>query len=162
MGEYINLYTDGGCRGNGKEINVGAYGCFMEYVVDEEVFAKKEIGGKERNTTNNIMELMGAIEGLKAINRNIRINMYLDSNYVKNGIESWISKWKRNNWRTTNRNPVKNKELWVELDKLVSQFDDIHFNWVKGHADNYGNTIADRICNDLMDELERENKVGNN
>ena len=148
--ELIHLFTDGGCRGNQQEDNIGAWGAYMKYKHFEH-----SIKGGTKNTTNNIMELTGCIEGLKAItNKDIPVVVYLDSAYVLNGITSWMSKWKSNGWRTANKKPVVNKELWIQLDCLVSQFKDIRFVKVKGHSDNEGNIKADLLCNEFMDEME--------
>lgn len=152
--EVIQLYTDGGCRGNHLESNIGAWGCYMTYSK-----YVKEICGGERNTTNNIMELKGCIEGLKAIiNKDIPIVVYLDSAYVLNGITNWIYGWKSKGWITSKKEPVLNKELWIELDNLKSQFRDIRFEKVKGHSDNFGNNQADRLCNEYMDKMEEEHE----
>lgn len=145
----IKIYTDGGCRGNQSENNIGAWAAYMEYGEH-----KKEISGGAINTTNNIMELTGCIEGLKAVkNKNIPVEVYLDSAYVLNGITSWIENWKQKGWKTANKKPVLNKELWVELDNLKSQFSNIKFIKVKGHSDNPGNNRADYLCNVEMDKL---------
>lgn len=150
MEEYIHLFTDGGCRGNQQDNNIGAWGAYMKYKQFENY-----ISGGTSNTTNNIMELTGCIEGLKAItDKTIPIIVYLDSAYVLNGITSWIAKWKANGWRTANKKPVLNKELWIQLDNLVSEFKNIQFAKVKGHADNEGNIKADLLCNEYMDKLE--------
>ena len=117
--------------------------------------ASKEIKGREINTTNNIMELKGCIEGLKAIkNKTLPVEVYLDSAYVLNGITNWIDGWKKKGWRTANKKPVLNKELWIELDSERNKFNNIEFIKVKGHAGNEGNEIADRLCNEAMDEIE--------
>lgn len=145
----IKIYTDGGCRGNQNETNIGAWAAYMEYGE-----LKKEISGGAINTTNNIMELTGCIEGLKAVkNKNLPVEVYLDSAYVLNGITSWIDNWKKKGWKTANKKPVLNKELWVELDDLRSQFSNIKFIKVKGHSDNPGNNRADYLCNMEMDKL---------
>lgn len=149
----IHLYTDGACRGNQNENNIGAWGAYMEY--KEYV---NEISGGCKNTTNNMMELKGCIEGLKAIhNKNLPLIVYLDSAYVLNGITKWMDNWKLNGWRTAKKAPVANQELWIELDEVKSQFANIEFQKVKGHSDNYGNKQADRLCNEYMDKLEKEN-----
>ena len=145
----IKIYTDGGCRGNQNNKNIGAWGVYMEYGD-----LKKELSGGAVDTTNNIMELTGCIEGLKAVkNKSLPVEVYLDSAYVLNGITSWIENWKKKGWRTANKKPVLNKELWVELDALKSQFTNIKFIKVKGHADNPGNNRADALCNETMDKL---------
>ena len=145
----IKIYTDGGCRGNHLSENIGAWGVYME--CDG---LTKELSGHSINTTNNKMELMGAIEGLKAVKSNkYKIELYLDSAYVLNGLTSWISNWKRNGWRTSSKKPVQNVELWKELDELRSKFDNIEYIKVKGHSGDYGNEIADKLLNKAMDKV---------
>ena len=150
--DRIEMYCDGGCRGNQSDKNIGAWGVYIEY---RDVIKKYSDG--ERNTTNNIMELKACIEGMKNIKiKTIPVTVYLDSAYVLNGITSWITGWKKNGWRSSNKKPVKNRELWMELDKLKSEFTDIKFVKVKGHSDNQGNIEADLLCNLKMDEMEVE------
>lgn len=150
--DRIEMYCDGACRGNQSDKNIGAWGVYIEY---RDVIKKYSDG--ERNTTNNIMELKACIEGMKNIKiKTIPITVYLDSAYVLNGITSWIAGWKKNGWRSSNKKPVKNRELWMELDKLKSEFTDIKFIKVKGHSDNQGNIEADLLCNLKMDEMEVE------
>ena len=150
MNKVIKLYTDGGCRGNQSDNNIGGWGAYMVYGD-----VSKEIKGGEINTTNNIMELKGCIEGLKAIkNKTLPVEVYLDSAYVLNGITNWIEGWKKKGWRTANKKPVLNKELWIELDSERNKFNNIEFIKVKGHAGNEGNEMADRLCNEAMDEIE--------
>lgn len=150
MEKVIEIYTDGACRGNQNENNIGAWGVYLK--CDDKV---KELSGNTKNTTNNIMELTACIEGLKAIkNKKIKTKVYLDSAYVLNGITSWIKNWKNKGWRTSNKKQVLNKEFWIELDNLKSKFTDIEFIKVKGHSDNFGNIQADRLCNESMDKLE--------
>ncbi|GAA0102428.1 ribonuclease HI [Paraclostridium bifermentans] len=150
--DRIEMYCDGGCRGNQSDKNIGAWGVYIEY---KDVIKKYSDG--ERNTTNNIMELKACIEGMKNIKiKTVPVTVYLDSAYVLNGITSWIAGWKKNGWRSSNKKPVKNRELWVELDKLKSEFTDIKFVKVKGHSDNQGNIEADLLCNLKMDEMEVE------
>lgn len=149
--EYVHIYTDGGCRGNQEKNNIGAWGVYMTF--KEHV---KELKGSARNTTNNEMELIGCIAGLQAVkNKKAPTKVYLDSAYVLNGITSWINNWKKNNWKTSTKKPVVNKELWVELDRLKNEFKDIEFIKVKGHAGNFGNEQADRLCNEVMDRMEK-------
>lgn len=149
LGNEIIIYCDGGCRGNGKENNIGSWGYYLK--CGDLV---KEKSQAYRNTTNNKMELMGAIESLKAIKKkNMPTKVNCDSQYVVDGINSWIKNWKKNNWKTAN-GPVKNQELWKELDSLVSQFDNIKFIKVKGHSDCEGNNRVDYLCNIAMDNLE--------
>lgn len=115
----------------------------------------KEFYGAERETTNNIQELKGAINALKQLKKTtIPVEIHVDSAYVLNGITSWISGWKAKNWVTKNKQPVKNVELWKELDELNQEFDSITWKKVKGHSDNAGNNRADELVNLAMDELE--------
>ena len=145
----IKLYADGGCRGNSNKENKGGWGVYLEYGE-----ATKELKGGEINTTNNKMELTALIEGLKAIkNKDLPIEVYLDSAYVLNGITSWISNWKTKGWKTASGKAVLNQELWMELDLEKSKFKNIKFIKVKGHSGNYGNEIGDRLCNEFMDTL---------
>lgn len=144
----LHIYCDGGCRGNQQDSNVGAWGVYMQYKGKV-----MELGGCKTDTTNNQMELRAPIEALKALKKkDVPIVMYFDSAYVLNGLTSWIDAWKRNSWRTSSKKPVKNKELWEELDNLVCQFKNLEFVKVKGHSDNFGNIQADRICNIYMDK----------
>ena len=123
MNKVIKLYTDGGCRGNQSDNNIGGWGAYMVYGD-----VSKEIKGGEINTTNNIMELKGCIEGLKAIkNKTLPVEVYLDSAYVLNGITNWIEGWKKKGWKTANKKPVLNKELWIELDSERNKFNNTEF-----------------------------------
>lgn len=154
MTEKIILYSDGGCRGNGKEENIGAYAYLLEYWVDGELKHKKEFSEGETNTTNNIQEIKGCLEGMKAIkNKNIKVEVYLDSAYTLNGITSWIEGWKKNNWINSSKKPVKNKELWIELDNEKNKFRDISFIKVRGHANDEKNNRVDKILNTTMDNM---------
>ena len=143
MNDYINIYTDGACRGNPGP---GGWGALLIYQESE-----KELYGFSPETTNNIMELSAVIESLKSIKRKCPIIITTDSNYVKNGITDWIHSWKTNNWKTANKKPVKNKELWIELDSLCKLYD-IKWEWVKGHSGHPGNERADSLANKAIDE----------
>lgn len=146
----FHIYTDGGCRGNQEDNNIGAYGAYMRFNEYEH-----SIAGGERNTTNNIMELKGCIEGLKQVKyKQLPVKVYVDSAYVLNGITKWLAGWKVKGWKTASKKPVANKELWIELDGLVQTFDNIEFIKVKGHSDNEGNNKADALCNEYMDKME--------
>lgn len=146
----LEIYTDGGCRGNGKDMNVGGWGVYLKYG-DKTTTIK----GGCKNTTNNIMELTACIEALKRLkSKNKETIVYTDSAYVLNGITSWIHSWMAKGWRTSQKKPVENKELWIELYNLKKQFSNIQFVKVKGHSDNFGNNMADKLVNDIMDELE--------
>ena len=134
----VSIYTDGACRGNPGD---GGWGVLMEY----ESVTKEYFGG-EKNTTNNQMELRAAIEALKALNEPCIVNLTTDSKYVMQGITSWINNWKKNNWKNSAKKDVKNKDLWIELDKYASK-QNVKWNWVKGHSGNPGNDMADELAN---------------
>ena len=145
----ITIHCDGGCRNNQSKINTGGWGAIIIYK-DK----KKEIKGGTRNTTNNIMELTSCIESLRALKRkDISIEVIMDSQYVIDGINSWYKNWIKNGWKTSTKKPVENKELWVELIELKSQFKDITFTKCKGHSNNVGNNRADELANEAMDEI---------
>jgi len=146
----LQIYCDGGCRGNQADVNVGGWGAYL--VWGERT---KELWGGERNTTNNKMELTGCIEGLRAVkNTTVPVDVYLDSTYVLKGITEWVFGWMRKGWVNSKKEPVANKELWLELLAEKDRFSDITFLKVKGHADNEGNIMADALANRAMDELE--------
>ncbi|MAV24167.1 MAG: ribonuclease HI [Gammaproteobacteria bacterium TMED278] len=141
----VNIYTDGACRGNPGP---GGWGVLIQYQDNE-----KEYFGGNKNTTNNQMELQAAIEGLKLLKEVCIVNLTTDSKYVMQGITSWIKKWKINKWKNSNKKDVKNKELWIELDKLCMKHD-VRWNWVKGHTGHEQNEIADILANKGIDSLE--------
>ena len=143
MNEVV-IYTDGACRGNPGP---GGWGALLIFGKHE-----KEIFGGEEDTTNNRMELRAAIEALKALSRRCSIEIYTDSTYVKNGIQAWLKNWKKNNWKTAGKKPVKNRDLWEELDRLTLG-QDIQWRWVKGHAGDPGNERADQLANRGIDEI---------
>ena len=120
---------------------------------------RKELKGWEADTTNNRMELTAAIEALSAITRPKPVDLYTDSVYVRDGISKWLGNWKRNNWRTANRKPVKNVDLWQALDALNEQHS-VEWHWVKGHAGHPGNERADELANEAMDELMAHARSG--
>ena len=133
----VKIYTDGACSGNPGLGGWGALLIFKE--------KKKEISGYLEDTTNNQMELMAAIEALKILKKSCKVNLYTDSTYVQKGTTEWIHSWKKNNWRKRDDSPVKNVELWQKLQQETEKHD-IIWNWVKGHSDNEGNNIADRLA----------------
>ena len=136
----VQIYTDGACKGNPGP---GGWGAWLKWGATE-----KELFGGELNTTNNRMELQAVIEGLGALKRPCKVTLYLDSQYVRMGITEWIRGWKVKGWRTSTGQPVKNVELWQQLDKLVSQGGhQIEWRWVKGHAGDPGNERADALAN---------------
>ena len=134
----ITIYTDGACKGNPGP---GGWGAWLRSGVHE-----KELWGGEATTTNNRMELTAVIEALAALKAPSQVVLYLDSEYVRNGITSWIHNWKRRGWRTADNKPVKNVDLWQRLDTLV-QTHRIDWRWVKGHSGDPGNERADALAN---------------
>ncbi|MDQ6620117.1 MAG: ribonuclease HI [Pseudomonadota bacterium] len=134
----VTVYTDGACKGNPGR---GGWGAILTWGDQE-----REIFGGEAHTTNNRMELTAVIRALESLKRACAVDLYTDSQYVKQGIEQWIHGWKRNGWKTSDRKPVKNADLWRELDALARQHD-VHWHWVRGHADDAGNIRADELAN---------------
>mgnify|MGYP001441733731 FL=1 len=140
----VNIYTDGACRGNP---GVGGWGVLIEY---KDV--SKEYFGGENNTTNNKMELKAAIEAFKLLKEPCIVNITTDSKYVMQGITLWIDNWKKNKWKNASKKDVKNKNLWIELDKHVAKHN-VKWNWVKGHAGHEKNEIADALANKGIDNI---------
>ena len=140
----LEIFTDGACRGNPGP---GGWGALLRFGSKE-----KEINGYAPSTTNNIMELTAVIEALKQIKKPYEIDITTDSIYVKNGITVWIHNWKNNGWKTAAKKSVKNKELWVELDKLI-QIHQINWIWVKGHSGHPENEKADELANIAIDNF---------
>ena len=134
----VVIHTDGACKGNPGP---GGWGALLE--CDGRT---RELYGGERLTTNNRMELTAVIRALETLTRDADIDLFTDSQYVKNGIESWIHNWKRNGWMTSDRKPVKNAELWRELDALAARHR-IRWHWVRGHSAHPGNERADQLAN---------------
>jgi len=139
MSDKLKIYTDGACSGNP---GIGGWGAVL---INPDTGEEKHLSGAENLTTNNKMELTATIESLKSIIKPSEIELYTDSQYVKNGINIWIINWKNNGWKTANKKPVANKELWIELDKIV-QFHNVQWFWVKGHSGNHHNEIADKLA----------------
>jgi len=140
----ITIYTDGACSGNP---GIGGWGAVILENNKEDIF----LNGGNDNTTNNQMELTAAIEALRYFEDRQTITLITDSKYVKDGIQSWIQNWKKNGWKTAVKKPVKNKELWVELDQLISRHT-ISWEWVKGHAGNTHNEKADYLARRYIEE----------
>ncbi len=138
MSQAVVIYTDGACKGNPGP---GGWGVVLRYGDTE-----KHLFGGEEETTNNRMELCAAIEGLAVLKRPCEVHLYTDSNYVRSGITQWMANWKRNGWRTAGRKPVKNEDLWRRLDELAGRHK-IEWHWVKGHAGDPGNELADELAN---------------
>lgn len=144
MPDKVVLYTDGACKGNPGP---GGWGVVLSYGK-----ARKLLHGGEAATTNNRMELMAAICGLKALSRSCEVELYTDSQYVRKGITEWMTGWKKNGWKTAARKPVKNEDLWRQLDEEVGRHR-VSWHWVKGHAGNPGNELADELANKGVEEL---------
>lgn len=156
MTERIQVYCDGGCRGNQNKENIGAWAYMMRY--KDRTLQHGEV---DLNTTNNIQELKAVIEALKAIKTDhIPIDIHVDSAYVHNGITGWIDGWKKKGWRSSTNKPVKNVELWKELDYLVNKQQDLRWQKVRGHSDNEGNNLVDAMVNDIMDQFVANAKQG--
>lgn len=134
----VQMWTDGACKGNP---GVGGWGVLMRYGDHQ-----KELFGGEPLTTNNRMELTAVIEGLRALTRPCRVELHVDSAYVMNGIQKWLPGWKRNGWKTSDKKPVKNAELWRELDEEIARHT-VRWIWVKGHSGDPGNERADQLAN---------------
>ncbi len=146
MSDVVKIYTDGACKGNP---GAGGWGALLEINGTE-----KELFGGEAHTTNNRMELLAVIRALEALKRRCPVKLHTDSKYVQQGITEWIHGWKKNGWRTSAKKPVKNDDLWKELDELAQQHD-IEWLWVKGHAGHNGNERADELANRGVDSLVR-------
>ena len=140
----IQIFTDGACRGNPGP---GGWGVILRSGSHE-----KELFGGEQSTTNNRMELRAAIEGLAALKRPSRVTVTTDSQYVRQGLTQWIEGWKRNQWRTSAKKPVKNQDLWQLLDELTCRHE-VTWEWVKGHSGHPDNELADVLANRGIDEL---------
>lgn len=137
----VEIYTDGACKGNPGP---GGWGVLLR-CQDKE----RTLMGAELQTTNNRMELMAAIEGLKALTRSCVVDLYTDSQYVRQGMLSWLSGWKKNGWRNAKKEPVKNKELWQQLDELTSKHT-VRWHWVKGHSGHPDNDRVDQLANEAI------------
>jgi len=144
MDERVEIYSDGACRGNPGP---GGWGVLLRFNGRE-----KEISGSESETTNNRMELMAAIMGLEALKRPCRVRITTDSRYVKNGIVEWLDNWKRNDWKTSNKKPVKNRDLWQRLDEASMQHQ-VEWLWVKGHSGHSESERVDELANQAIDEM---------
>ena len=139
----VTIYTDGACKGNPGP---GGWGAILKYGKNI-----KEIKGFSLNTTNNIMELTAVIEALRSLTRSCEIIITTDSNYVKDGISEWIHQWKKKGWKTAGKKPVKNKDIWQELEKEVQRHQ-ISWKWVKGHSGHPENERADDLANKAIEE----------
>ena len=140
----VQIFTDGACSGNP---GIGGWGVVIIIDKKEPIF----LNGGERHTTNNRMELMAAIQSILFFDKKNELEIFTDSKYLKDGIESWIHKWKQNGWKTSNKKTVKNKDLWIELERVISNHS-INWNWVKGHANNEFNEKADYLARKYIQE----------
>lgn len=143
MSSDVVIHTDGACRGNPGP---GGWGVVLRYGDNE-----KFLWGGEAETTNNRMELMAAIVALETLTRECTVDLYTDSQYVRQGITEWMVDWKRRGWKTAARKPVKNQDLWMRLDTAAARHQ-IRWHWVKGHAGDPGNERADELANRGIDE----------
>lgn len=142
--KHVELYTDGACKGNPGP---GGWGALLRFGDVE-----RELCGGEPETTNNRMELMAAIEGLRALKQGCQVTLTTDSVYVRDGVTRWMANWKRNGWKTASKKPVKNQDLWQALDAQCQRHT-IDWQWVKGHSGHPGNERADELANRGIDQL---------
>ena len=145
----VTIHTDGACSGNPGP---GGWGAILEFGDN-----KKEMKGGEAHTTNNRMELMGAISALEALKKPCPVDLYTDSQYLRNGIMKWIHGWKKNGWRTADKKPVKNVDLWQRLETALGQHE-IKWHWVKGHAGHDLNERADELAREAIAEMRTAGK----
>jgi ribonuclease HI len=138
----VEIFTDGACRGNP---GAGGWAAVLRTGDHEKI-----VSGYEAHTTNNRMELMAAIEALAALKRPCRVRLTTDSQYLRQGILQWLPRWKANGWRTAQKQPVKNQDLWQRLDELAASHD-VEWHWVRGHAGHPENELADRAANEAID-----------
>ena len=141
----ISIYTDGACSGNP---GIGGWGVVILIDNKNPIY----LNGGQIETTNNRMELVAAIKAVTYFNEKKELTIFTDSKYLKDGIESWIHKWKNNGWKTANKKPVKNKDLWIELDNEIDKHN-VTWNWVKGHANNEFNEKADFLARKYIEEV---------
>lgn len=145
--KQITIYTDGACKGNPGP---GGWGAVLSYN-----HHTKKLYGSQTKTTNNQMELMAVIEALKVLKSSCDITLYTDSKYVLTGATDWLPRWKKNNWKTSTKKPIKNRELWEILDTLLIQHT-IRWKWVKGHTGNTGNELADQLACKGAEEAQKQ------
>ncbi len=144
MSEQVDIYTDGACRGNPGP---GGWGAMLRYGGKETL-----ISGAEEQTTNNRMELQAAVSALKKLKRPCNVSITTDSRYLMDGIQQWLPNWKQNGWKTAAKKPVKNEDLWRQLDALVEEHT-VEWKWVKGHSGHVENETVDQLANDAIDNL---------
>jgi len=144
MSIKVVMYTDGACRGNPGP---GGWGVVLRFQGN-----RKTLQGYAAETTNNRMELTAVIEGLKALKRSCEVELFTDSKYVMQGLTEWLARWKSNGWKTAAKKPVKNIDLWQQLEAEVAEHE-IDWNWVKGHSGIADNELADQLANAAIDEM---------
>ncbi|MFK8026489.1 MAG: ribonuclease HI [Gammaproteobacteria bacterium] len=144
MSNHVEIFTDGACRGNPGP---GGWGALLRFKDSE-----KMLKGAVNQTTNNRMELQAAISALESLSRPCKIRLTTDSRYVMDGIQQWLPNWKKRGWKTANKKPVKNEDLWRQLDQLASTHE-IDWQWVKGHSGHRENELVDQLANDAIDEM---------
>jgi ribonuclease HI len=144
MTDAVVIYTDGACKGNP---GIGGWGVWLQYKGKE-----KQLCGGELLTTNNRMELMAVIQALETLKRSCVVELYTDSNYVKQGFTEWLPNWKKRGWKTASKTPVKNEDLWRRLDQATLRHQ-IQWRWIKGHSGDVGNDKADQLANQGIDAL---------
>lgn len=144
--KQVVIHTDGACRGNPGP---GGWGALLEYNG-----SRRTMKGGEPSTTNNRMELMAAIRALEALKERCDVVLVTDSSYVQKGITEWLGSWKRRGWKTADRKPVKNAELWQRLEQAAA-LHQVEWRWVRGHSGHDGNEAADRLANEAIDEMIR-------
>jgi len=140
----VIVYTDGACRGNPGP---GGWGAVLRYNGHE-----RRLHGGEQPTTNNRMELMAAIQALETLREPCTVDLYTDSNYVRQGLTEWLPQWRKRNWKTADKKPVKNQDLWERLDVAATRHK-IQWHWIKGHSGDEGNELADQLANKGVDEV---------
>lgn len=148
----VEIFTDGACKGNPGP---GGWGALLRYGKVE-----KSLYGGEADTTNNRMELMAAIRALEALTQPCDVVLTTDSQYVRKGITEWLQRWKLNQWRTADKKPVKNQDLWMQLDECTARHQ-VQWNWIKGHSGHRENEIADQLANQGISEAKHAtNRIG--
>lgn len=143
--KHVLIFTDGACRGNPGP---GGWGALLRYGKNE-----KSISGAESLTTNNRMELMAAIKALASLREACKVELYTDSQYLRKGITEWLHDWKKRGWKKADKKPVKNADLWAELDKEASRHT-VSWHWVKGHSGHVENELADALANQAIDAMK--------
>jgi len=151
---HVVIHTDGACSGNPGP---GGWGAILTFTARDGTMTEREIKGGEAHTTNNRMELMAAISALEALTRPCKVDLYTDSQYVRGGITGWIHGWKKNGWRTADKKPVKNEDLWRRLDAALARHQ-VEWHWVKGHAGHAMNERADQLAREGMKPFKPKKK----